>query len=75
MLEVYYLCKLYWPGKGQVKVYYREIDSLLLKVKTDNLLDELENNEHISSQMDHTNWDESTYPKLVKKRAKISYYF
>ena len=47
----------------------RDTDSPLLKVKTENLLNDLENGEYISSRMDYTNWDESLYPELVKRQA------
>ena len=70
MLSFYYnVCKVQWPIEGQVQVYYGDTDSLLLKVKTENLLNDLENGEYISSRMDYTNWDESLYPELVKRQA------
>jgi hypothetical protein len=31
----YNVCKLQWPGEGEVQVYCGDIDSLLLKIKTD----------------------------------------
>ena len=70
MLSFYYnVCKVQWPIEGQVQVYYGNTDSLLLKVKTENLLNDLENGEYISSRMNYTNWDESLYPELVKRQA------
>ena len=41
----------------------------MLKVRTANLLEDLEKGVHISSRMDFTNWDESIYPELVKRQA------
>ena len=69
-LEFYYnVCKLKQLGEGQIQTYYGGTDSLLLKVKTDNLLDDLENGKHIRSRRDYTNWDESIYPELAKRQA------
>jgi hypothetical protein len=66
-LSFYYnVCKVQWPIEGPVQVYYVDTDSLLLKVKTENLLNDLENGEHISSRMDYTHWNESFYLELVK---------
>ena len=39
----YNVSKLQWPEEGQARVYYRDTDSFVLKVKTDNLLENLEN--------------------------------
>ena len=63
------VCKVQWPIKGQVQVYYGDTDSLLLKVKTENLLEDLENGVYIGPRMDYTNWIESIYPELVKRQA------
>jgi hypothetical protein len=69
MLEFYYnVARVQWPEKGQVEVCYGDTDSLLLKVKTPNLIDDLAHGEIISSRMDYTNWS-SLYPELVKRRA------
>ena len=70
MLEFYYnVARVQWPGKGQVEVCYGDIDSLLLKVKTQNLLNDLAQGEIISSRMDYTNWSGEVYPDLVKRWA------
>ena len=50
-------------------MYYGDTDSLMLKVKCDNLLNDLENGEHISSRMDFNKRDESIYLKLMKHQA------
>ena len=55
-------------GRDKFK-FISGIHSLLLKVKTENLLDVLENGERISSRMDYTGRDESIYPELVKGQA------
>ena len=70
MLEFYYnVARVQWPEKGQVEVCYGDTDSLLLKVKTSNLIDDLAHGEIISSRMDYTNWSVGLYPELVKRRA------
>ena len=70
MLSFFYnVCKVQWPREGEVQVYYGDTDSLLLKVKTEDLLGDLEKGEHISSRMDFTNWNSSLYPELVKRQA------
>ena len=70
MLSSYYkVCKIQWPIEGKVQVYYGDAYSLLLKVKTENFLNDLENGEYIRSRMDYTNWNESLYPELVKRLA------
>ena len=75
MLEFYYnVARVQWPEKGQVEVCYGDTDSLLLKVKTPNLLDDLAHGEIISSQMDYTDWS-GLYPELVKRRAPNQLYF
>ena len=51
-------------GGGVFQVYYGDTDSLVLKVKTDDLLNDLENGKRISSRMDFTNWYESITPEL-----------
>ena len=61
--------KLQWPWEQQFQVYYGATDSLLLKVKTNNLLDDLENSMYICFWMDYINWDESIYPELVKYKT------
>ena len=69
MLEFYYnVARVQWPEKGQVEVCYGDTDSLLLKVKTPNLIDDLAHGEIISSRMDYTNWG-GLYPELVKRWA------
>ena len=50
-------------------MYYRDAYSLLLKVKTDDLLNDFENGKHISSRMDSINWNESIYTELVNCQA------
>jgi hypothetical protein len=65
MLEFYYkVARVQWPEKGQVEVCCGDTDSLLLKVKTPNLLDDLAHGEIISSRMNYTNWS-GLYPELV----------
>ena len=59
------MCKLQWP-EGKIQLYYGDMDSLLLKVKTENLLCDLGNGKHISSQIDFTSWDVSICLVLVK---------
>jgi hypothetical protein len=50
-------------------VYYGDTDSLLFKVKSKNFLEDWENGEYISSQMNFTNRNESFYPELVEHQA------
>jgi hypothetical protein len=70
MLSFFYnVCKVHWQGEGEVQVYYGDTDSLLLKVNTGDLLNDLENGEHIRSQMDFTNWNASLYLELMKHQA------
>ena len=57
-------------ARGEASLsYYRDTDSLLLKVKTENLLENCDTSEHISPSMDYTNWDESIYSELVLHQA------
>ena len=67
MLAFFYnVSNLKCPRKMEVQVFYGGEDSLLLKIETDNLLNDLENLRHISSRMGLSNWYESIYPELVK---------
>ena len=55
-------------GEGEsASVNYGDTESVLLKFKTDNLLDDFESSELISSQIDYINWDESIHPELRKR--------
>ena len=70
LLEFYYnVARIQWPGKGQVKICYGDTNSLLLKVKTENLINDLANGKIISSRMDYANWDGEVYPELVNRWA------
>ena len=76
MLGFYYnVCTLQWPGEGQDQVYCEDNDPLLLKFAAYDLLEDFENGKHISTRMDYTSWNESTYPEIVKHQAPPKYYF
>ena len=75
MLEFYYnvcILKRPWGTSLSLLLEYR---FLLLKVKTENLSDDLENSKYISSWMDYTHWDELIYTELVKRQVPKSCYF
>ena len=62
-------------GERQVQVHYGDTDSLLLKIKAENLLANLENGKQTSSRLEYTNWDKSIHPKIVKRQAPNKFLF
>ena len=74
MQEYYYnVGKLQWQGGEKVKVYKGNTDLLLLKVKTENILDDLSNGKHKSSgilhqlgRLHYNNWHDSIINREVR---------
>ena len=62
-------------GEGKVQVYYGDGNSLLPKIKTENLINDSKNGVYISSWVDYTNWNDFIYLELVKNQAPNKWLF